>query len=183
MRTALRLIGLVAALAPTIGTPGAPASAMARSGGAVLFEAAVHINCFGCGDSNGTASFCVTGTANGSAFAGCGYEGQHHRGRRAVIGGGGVATYTVHEDNAIGVECVISGTANGTSATSGTALGRMSGAISGTFTWTRVGAVALMATAGDINGVGTAVFAVTSPVGPPCGGAVDAVAIGQISGV
>ena len=43
-------------------------------------------------------------------------------------------------------------------------------------------ATAVITTAGDINGAGIAAFAVTSPIGLPCGGPVDATVAGSVAG-
>lgn len=121
--------------------------------GAGVFTGEASINCFGCGVSSGTATLSVTGEVNGVA----------------QVGASASATYTVTE---IPSQCPVTGSANGT----------VSGAVNVTFAWTRVGATALITTSGDINGGGTAVFAVTSPVGNPCGGPVTANFAGAVAG-
>jgi hypothetical protein len=122
-------------------------------GSAAQFTGTAAISCFGCGDSAGTASLTVVGAVRGS-----------------VTSGSAFASYTVHE--ATGAACVISGTADGT----------LTGAINGSFSWMRVGALAVISTAGDIDGQGIAAFAITSPIGNPCGGAVIAEVGGLIGG-
>ena len=80
------------------------------------------------------------------------------------------ATYTVIE---IPSQCPITGSATGST----------TGAMNVTFSWTRVGATALITTTGDVNGGGAAGFVVTDPVGNPCGGPVRAQVVGAIAGV
>jgi hypothetical protein len=121
--------------------------------GAVAFVGSANITCFGCGDSAGTASLTGVGVVNGGA-----------------ANGSASATYTVHEDTGAG--CIVSGTASGS----------VSGAVNVDFNWTRVGAVAVISTTGDVNGQGVAAFVVTSPVGNPCGGAVSAEVAGAVAG-
>lgn len=120
--------------------------------GGGTFHGTAHINCFGCGPSSGTATLQVTGAVNGQAKA------------EATVN----VTYSLNEPVA-------------TCPAQGTAQGSFSGAINGTFTWTRVGANAVITTAGDINGAGVAAFA-TTKAGLPCGGAVDAVVAGSVAG-
>jgi hypothetical protein len=66
-----------------------------------------------------------------------------------------------------------------------TATGTVTGAATTTFYWTRVGAVAVITTSGGSigSGQGLATFAVTDPLGYPCGvgGTVRATATGWIS--
>ena len=128
-------------------------TAPAYAAGAGAFEGTAHINCFGCGSSSGTADLKVAGVVGTSAKA------------LADVS----ASYTVSE-------------APGTCPAVGSAVGSFGGAINGTFTWTRVGATAVITTAGDINGAGVAAFAVTSPVGLPCGGSVNATVVGAVAG-
>lgn len=146
MRSAVLAGAAIPAIA--IGTSG-PAYAQ----GAGVFHGTAHINCFGCGDSSGTAALSVTGEVNGVAKT------------EAAVN----ASYTLHEDS---LTCPAVGTASG----------GFSGAVNGSFTWTRVGASAVITTAGDINGAGIAAFAVTSPVGLPCGGPVNATVVGSVAG-
>lgn len=174
MRNPLRRLVLAIAVAATLAVPGVPAQAE----GAVFFTASIHINCFGCGTSPGTASLCVTGETDGSAWAGCGFAG----GRSLIGEANGIATFTAVEDNDP-LTCVISGTATGTSLGGGTLGGLATGGFQVAFNWTRVGDIAVITTTGTINGVGTAVFLVTSPSGVPCRSAVDAIATGFVAGV
>jgi hypothetical protein len=120
--------------------------------GAIAFVGDAHITCFGCGDSGGTANLTGAGVG-GSASTGT-----------------ATATYTVHEDTGAG--CIVSGTASG----------NVVGVVNVDFNWTRVGAVAVISTTGDINGQGVAAFVVTSPIGNPCGGAVSAEVAGAVAG-
>jgi hypothetical protein len=126
--------------------------AFAKPSGGV-FNGTAKINCFGCGASSGTASLKVSGVSQGKAVA-----------NKPVF-----ASYTVSE-------------APATCPAVGTASGSFSGAIHGTFTWTRVGATAVITTAGGIKGAGIAAFSVTKPVGLPCGGPVTAVVAGSVAG-
>ncbi|MDQ1696609.1 MAG: hypothetical protein QOJ03_1962 [Frankiaceae bacterium] len=128
-------------------------SGPAYAQGGGAFQGNAHINCFGCGASSGTAALKVTGVVNGAS----------------VVQGAVNATYTVTEATAT---CPAVGSANGS----------FTGAVNGTFTWTRVGATAVLTTTGDIKGAGIAAFAVTSPVGLPCGGPVTAQVVGSVAG-
>jgi hypothetical protein len=152
LKNILRSAVLAASVAATVAGGMTPASAAV--GDAVAFVGTAHINCFGCGDSTGTASLTGVGVAGG-----------------AVVNGAAHASYSVNE-SAASPGCVISGTASGS----------VTGAIAVQFNWSRVGAVAVISTTGDIDGTGVAAFAVTSPAGNPCGGAVDAVVAGAIVG-
>jgi hypothetical protein len=127
-------------------------TAPAYAQGAGSFHGNAHINCFGCGPSNGTANLKVTGEVNGTAKA------------EADV----FVTYSLNEDP---TTCPAQGTASGS----------YSGALNGTFNWTRVGASAVLTVSGDINGAGVAVFA-TTKAGLPCGGPVDAVVAGSVAG-
>ena len=117
-------------------------SAPASANGAGHYSGTATIDCFGCGDSFGIASLSFTGVYNGYA----------------VVSGPASATYTVNEP-AVGPACVVTGTA----------VGSVTGTLNLTFAWTRIGAAALVTTAGDINGASAAAFRVTSPSGIPCG--------------
>jgi hypothetical protein len=163
VRTSLHRFGLVAAVAAlSLGTLGAaPASADDDIAIVAVFVGTAHINCFGCGVSNGTADLqgqdpSVTAEVETDDLA---LEGA-------------VATYTVFEPT--GATCVISGSANGTTT------GELATV---NFSWTRVGAVAVITTTGEINGAGVAAFVVTSPIGNPCGGPVDATVVGTVAGL
>lgn len=117
------------------------------------YQGPANINCFGCGISSGTASLTFTGYYNGYA----------------VVNGPAFASYTVVETPS---QCPVTGSATGT----------VVGAVNVVFNWTRVGATAVVTTSGDINGGSVAVFAVTSPVGNPCGGPVQALVQGAVAG-
>ncbi len=121
--------------------------------GAAAFTGNAHINCFGCGSSTGTASLSVAGIV-GTTF----------------VDGSESASFTVVEGT--GPTCVISGSASGSA----------TGALNLSFTWTRLGAVAVVTTVGDIDGAGLATFVVTSPVGNPCGRSADVSVVGSIAG-
>lgn len=155
MKKILRTLGMSAAIAGSLGLGTTPANA---AGGGV-FTGTASINCFGCGTSTGTADLCVVVWVNDDDAGVC------------VTGINTTATYTVAEP--AGATCVATGTANGTT----------TGVIDVIFDWTRVGAVAVISTSGDINGSGVAAFKVTSPVGVPCGGPVTAQVVGAVIGV
>jgi hypothetical protein len=132
--------------------PSAPASAAAS---AAVFQGTATVGCFGCGDygpPGNNASFTVTGLLDGVG----------------VLDAPGTASVGVTEP--IGVTCVISGRASGivTVARVGTTY----------LHWTRTGAFAVVLTGW---GSGPAVFAITSPVGNPCGGVVMASFAGSIA--
>ncbi|HEU0131486.1 MAG TPA: hypothetical protein VFQ85_10920 [Mycobacteriales bacterium] len=55
-----------------------------------------------------------------------------------------------------------------------TATGRLSGAITADVTWQRYGDSGPFRTHGAVNGIGMIEVFVTSPIGAPCGGPVDA---------
>ena len=155
MNKILRRIGLAAAVTASVGMGSAPASAE----GAGAFTGTANINCFGCGVSSGTADLCVTGYVLGQPVVGVCITG----GRNAT------ATYTVTE---IPSQCPVTGSATGV----------VTGAVNVSFSWTRIGETAVITTTGDIDGGGTAKFAVTSPVGNPCGGPVTASFAGAVAG-
>lgn len=121
--------------------------------GGGAFNGQAQIGCFGCGASSGTASLSVSGVING----------------KSVVQGHVDASYTVSESS---TTCPAVGTANGS----------FSGAVNGTFTWTRVGATAVITTSGDLSGAGVAAFAVVQPKGLPCGGPVTADVVGSVAG-
>jgi hypothetical protein len=152
----LRSLALGSALVGSLALGSTPASAVAG----VAFTGTAHINCFGCGVSNGTAELCAHGFV-GTVTIGIDVNCPNTH-----------ASFTVNEPASVPT-CVISGSASGSTA----------GAVNVSFNWTRVGAVAVITTSGQINGSGVAVFAVTSPTGLPCGGAVGASVAGAVSGV
>ena len=126
----------------------------AAAASAVTFTGTANINCFGCGASTSTATLKVSGTINGTTY----------------VNATANAIYTVTEAPAT---CPATGSAEGDVTI---------GANSVHFTWTRVGANAVINTSGAINGFGTITFAVTSPVGPPCGGPLTATVAGWLAG-
>jgi hypothetical protein len=138
MRAGLRTLGLATALVAGA-VPMPPSSAA----GFVAFAGTASIDCFGCGDSQGTAELCTTVVTPD--------------GRVVTVCAPAHAEYTVHEGT--GTDCVVSGTAEG----------GVTGAINVSFNWNRLGAIALINTTGDINGSGTAAFVITGPAGLPCG--------------
>ena len=154
MRKILRGALLATGAAALVVTGAAPAHAV----DVVVFAGTAHINCFGCGTSTGTGSFCA-------------YAKVHYPPPSADVCVGFTSAYTVAEGT--GVTCVVTGSADGT--TSGPGLNT-------TFHWTRVGATAVISVVGDINGSGVAGFVVTSPAGIPCGGPVDAEVVGAVAG-
>jgi hypothetical protein len=97
-----------------------------------------------------------TGTAHITCF-GCGVSsGVADLTVTTPLGSGPVhATFTVVQS---ANTCPLNGTANGS----------FTGYLDGTFTWTRMGATAVITTSGDITGTGTAAFAPTD-LGNPCG--------------
>jgi hypothetical protein len=120
--------------------------------GGVAFLGTANIQCFGCANSQGNASLTVAGTVGGS-----------------LASGSATATYT---GGPAGLSCLVSGNASGS----------VSGAVNLDFFWTRVGAVAVISTSGDITGQGVATFVVTSPLGIPCGTSVTAQVAGTVFG-
>ncbi len=115
--------------------------------GAPTYTGVDHVTWFGCGPTTGAADLCLTGCFRGSVRLGCTVA---H------------ATFTAQE--CTGVDCVISGTATG-SVTGGIAL---------SVNWTRLGALAVVTTTGDVNGARYAALEVVGPSGLPCGGPLDA---------
>jgi hypothetical protein len=184
MRNALRLAAVAAALAGSAVFGGTPASAVGVGGG--IFEGYAHIDCFGCGAGHGTAELCVTGAAVSPVPPPPPPSVRVFGPQVCLPPDGPVippvppttpgptpntsATYSVQEDG--GANCVITGSATGTT----------TGAVNTVFNWTRIGAVAVISTTGDINGQGVAAFIVTSPKGLPCGGAVEAYVAGALVG-
>jgi hypothetical protein len=153
-RTALKAILRTAVVAAGMATALATSMMPANAAGAVVFTGTADIACFGCGTSSGTAELTGVGVTTGGG----------------AVNGSAHASYTVQED--AGVNCVITGTASGT----------VTGSVNVSFNWTRVGAVAVISTTGDINGAGVAAFVVTSPVGLPCGAHVSATVVGAVAG-
>jgi hypothetical protein len=112
------------------------------------FSGPVHIGCFACGGpSSGTGDVAFTGSVNGVP-----------------------ATGVIHLDFRVDdhvATCPLDGQGSGT----------MSGAVTASFTWTRIGAV-LQWTVNGLPSPGT--FTITSPAGSPCGQPVDAVVTGSV---
>jgi hypothetical protein len=160
MRGRLSTAAVLTALASS--TAVAPSSAPAAPG-AGAFYGTVHIDCFGCGDSDGYGDWCWWYIVLPDGRIIClddilpPWYNTH-------------ATFTVHESP--GAECAVSGTADGV----------MTGAVNGGFTWARVGAFAVITTTGDVNGSGVMSFVVTSPAGLPCGSPVTANVAGEVHG-
>lgn len=150
MKNILRSSILVAGAAAAMLIPSTPASAA----NAAVVVGSATIGCFGCGTygpAGNSASFTAAGTVNGVTAAGA----------------AGSATFTVTEP--VGATCVVSGSATGTISVDGVG--------STGFTWSRTGAYANVVTAW---GNAHVAFAVTSPVGNPCGGAVTASFVGAL---
>jgi hypothetical protein len=100
------------------------------------------------------------GTATIDCF-GCGLsQGTADLAVLGVVNGGAAsgAAHAVYTVTPTG-NCLVSGVAEGT----------VTGAVNVAFTWVRVGAVAVISTAGDINGTGVGTFVITDPIGVPCG--------------
>ena len=157
LKAILRSAILAAGLASSVAISMTPASATPpATGGVVVFSGTAAIDCFGCGVSQGTAELTGSGVV----------------GTNVVTNGSAHADYSVSELN-VSPACVITGSASGT----------VTGAINVAFNWTRVGATAVITTTGDITGAGVAGFAVTAPVGIPCGGPVTADVAGVVAGI
>jgi hypothetical protein len=157
-------LGLTAAVVAAVGFGSIagtmPASADDDVAIVAVFTGTAHINCFGCGTSTGTAEL-----AGQDPSVSAEVETDDAELETAH------AAYSVQEDG--GTSCVITGTATGTT------VGELATV---SFNWTRIGAVAVISTTGEINGAGVAVFVVTSPIGLPCGGPVDATVVGTVAG-
>jgi hypothetical protein len=119
------------------------------------FDGQAHLPCFGCGTSNGTFDGTFSGVLANVTVAGVPMH----------------AAFTYTED---GATCPVSGNAAGAATI---------GASSYQFEWIRYGSDALITFTGASTGNGRATFAVTTPVGLPCGGAVVANVHGQLAGV
>jgi hypothetical protein len=122
--------------------------------GGVFGGGTASVDCFGCGTSSCYAALTVAGAVGTTAFA----------------GGAGTTSCTANEP--ANSACVVTGSASG----------RVEGAVNVDFNWTRVGVTAVITTSGDINGAGAAVFVVTDPHGNPCGHAVQALVTVQLDG-
>ena len=156
MRSLLRNAVLAGAVGVTTMAGTSPASA---DPSVLTFVGNVYVDCFGCAGTSGTAALTLAGTF----------------GTTLVVGQPAAATFDAAYPPVIpGVAgCLVFGVANGT---------MTSGGISVDFTWTRVGAVAVITTSGDVDGAGTALFAVTDPLGVPCSQRVTATVVGAIGG-
>lgn len=156
LRSAIVVAGAAASVLMST-APGNTATAAAFSGTA-------EIGCFGCGEygpDGNAADFTVAGTIQNEVGTGTGW-----------------ATFTVTEPT--GAACVVSGSAQGEIHIDGTSVTGATIDIDASFTWTRVGATAVVSVPGV--GTGAAAFKVTEPVGNPCGGAVSASFAGAIAG-
>ena len=148
-----RLLRAAAVAVPAAASIALGTAAPGYAAGGGTFNGQAHIPCFGCGVSSGTASLSFSGVANG----------------KVIVLGPMNATFTDTEQS---TTCPVMGTANGS----------FTGALNGTFTWSRVGATAIITTSGDLNGVGVAAFVVVQPKGLPCGGPVTADVVGSVAG-
>lgn len=155
MKAILRSAIVAAGMAAIAVASTTPASA--TPGGAFAFTGSTTLTCFGCGHrDNQKANLSVTGASLAPA---------------TFVAAPATADFSIDEEG--GVLCLVTGSANGT--VSG-------GGLNVTFNWTRVGAVAVILTAGSVDGAGVAAFVVTDPVGPPCGGQVTASFAGAVAG-
>jgi hypothetical protein len=140
----LPALGLAAALC----LPATPASAQ----GVGAFTGTVHLDCFGCGVSNGTAS--MTYVEAGTSVIALGSRNAAMNVRSPILG-----------------SCLVESTMNGD----------IAGVVNREFHWTVLGAV-LVVTEWEADraywGAGT--FVITSPVGIPCGSQVDAVVVAAL---
>ena len=127
-------------------------AAPASAEGALVLTGSAEIACFGCGASQGSAQLTVAGVHDGT-----------------VIAGPITARYVAQEGG--GATCAVSGVAQGS----------YSGVLSGEFSWTRVGAVAVVSLTGEHNGAGVVGFLVTSPLGAPCGQPITATLAGVVN--
>lgn len=130
-----------------------PAPPAAAAPTAAAFTGTVHISCFGCGMTTGTAALAVTGAVGG-----------------AFVSGPATAYFDAYQP--VGASCVVSGTAAGV----------VTGAVEGWFAWSRVGPLAVFTVNGATTASGVATFWVTNPVGNPCGQAVTAQVTGVLVG-
>jgi hypothetical protein len=165
----LRTAAVLATVVGSVMAVGAAPAAAAAFSTAATFEGVVTVGCFGCGLSgpagNG-ATLWVDGLVHGG-IAGPAVYG--------VTPGNGSASFTV-DNSAPDPECLLSGRATGT-----VTVGTTTGSVSANFVWTRTGANALI-TIPSWGAVGHAVFAITDPVGDPCGKKITAHIAGQVVG-
>lgn len=154
----VRTLALAAVTASTLTLGSAPAEALTAA--AIVGE--MTIGCFGCGTygpAGNSGTFSVTGVF----------------GNVITVLRPASATYTVHDT--VGATCVVSSTIEGAfSVDTGPAQ------FTSRMFLTRIGGAVLVAMPDlGVNGAGT--FAVTSPVGNPCGGAVSATVTAALVGV
>ena len=164
MRTGIKRLvaraAVVAALVATTTVTAPPASAVTNA----TFTGVVNIGCFGCGTygpSGNAASLWVNGV----------YDNRVVSATFPVAGPNGHASFTVREPGG-DLSCLVTGDASGEVV--------VTGDLGHAFTWTRVGAVGVVTVQNVGNGVAT--FAVTSPLGNPCGGPVSALIHGWVVG-
>jgi hypothetical protein len=149
----MRHVVLAAVLVASL-QPGASAEE-----GVYPFEGTMSADCFGCGTSAGHGEHCVVSKDSSVCV--------YHRALHSPN------TWSEFTTNEPGGTCPVTGSASG----------YMYGALNVDFTWTRLGNVLVITTAGQVNGAGTAVVHITEPVGNPCGGPVTMLVVGQISGL
>jgi hypothetical protein len=148
---------LLAAAAAIFVAGASPVSAAGPT--AATFEGVARIGCFGCGSygpSGNSADIWVTGLVDGGQASA----------RYGVDPSNATATFTVNEPTGAG--CLLNGAASGTVTVQTSA-----GPKSSPFTWQRVGSEATI-TLSAWGAIAYAHFSVTSPIGNPCGGPVDA---------
>jgi hypothetical protein len=142
MRLPRTLMALAAGAGLLLGGVGSPAEAVAPGGGTLV--GTLHVNCFGCGASAGTASLKFTGVARGQRFV------------TAPV------NLSFSFNSAVQTACI-----------GAVGSGSYAGAIDGTFTMNfgpTVATEAVLSLQGDINGAGSLTAAVTTPKALLCGG-------------
>jgi hypothetical protein len=155
MRTKFKAMMAAVAVVAALSTVGTLAPAGANAGDALVYTASVNVACFGCGATTASGSGNVSGRLAGTNYVNAAFA---------------VNATSVNEPAAT---CPLQGTASGTVTI---------GADSGTFTWNRTGATAVVSL--DVNGhhgVGTGTLVVTGPVGLPCGHAVTVRVSGTVN--
>lgn len=161
MKAILRNVVLGATAAVTAMTM---STAPANAAGAVTFTGGATINCFGCGPSSGKAFLCINGQIGSHTYV-------HVDVPCTASNANADASFSLNEPAAT---CPATGSANGTVKT-------RDGNHTITFAWTRVAGSAVITTAGDIAGGGSAAFAPDSPL--PCNGTnVTATFAGSVAG-
>lgn len=156
---------VLAALLLVSGTYATPAHAL----GAGAFTADVTLNGYGVGAGNGTARLCYTGVNGLGLIVSTNLC-------TSITGSSGANVTANFNFNVPAGSCPAVGNV----------AGAFAGAIAGNFNWTHVGAVAVIGgTSGAGVIVGVATFAVTSPLGNPCGtpitSTVKATAVGALT--